>query len=158
MLSHIVCRVIYEILIKCFTVLVPSIRQLDQMASTPAPATNNAPQAHPRRPLQREGAQFFLTMAEQEIEAAMMRSSPPPAMVLGKRVHHDDQPGEGDDDDDVDEEGSSTPRLQPLSSISNLTAVTMRYASRKKLRPDQRDEIEAFLSVSGWPTLCRLPV
>ena len=100
-------------------------------------------------------------MAEQEIEAAMMRSSPPPAMVLGKRVHHDDQPGEGDDDDDdddVDEEGSSTPRLQPLSSISNLTAVTMRYASRKKLRPDQRDEIEAFLSVSGWPTLCRLPV
>ena len=71
-------------------------------------------------------------------------------MVLGKRVHNDDQPTEGDDDEDLDEEDSSTPRLQPLSfSISNLTAATMRYASRKKLRPDQRDEIEAFLSVSG---------
>ncbi|KJA14234.1 hypothetical protein HYPSUDRAFT_208899 [Hypholoma sublateritium FD-334 SS-4] len=30
--------------------------------------------------------------------------------------------------------------------MSNLTAATLRYATKKKLRPEQRDEVEAFFS------------
>ena len=118
------------------------------MSSTPTPAAQNVPQAP--RPLRREGAQYFPSTAEQALEEAMMRSSPIPEMVLGKRTHHDDQPGEDGGDTESDEEGSLLPHPQTTTpSISNLTAATMRYASRKKLRPDQRDEIEAFLSVSS---------
>lgn len=119
----------------------------DTMSSTPTPATQNVPQAP--RPLRREGAGYFSSAAEQALEEAMMRSSPTPEMVLGKRTH-DDHPGEDGGDTEPDEEGFSLPRPETMTpSMSNLAAATMRYASRKKLRPDQRDEIEAFLSVSA---------
>ena len=117
--------------------------------STPAALTGLATASH--RPLQREGAQYFLSAAEEELAEAMMRSSPPPdpEPLLGKRVRDDDQPGDDDHSTEPDEEGSSTTRLQPsIPSISNLTAATLRYAAKKKLRPDQRDEVEAFFSAS----------
>ena len=126
-----------------------------QMASNPTPTAltglaGNAAQTAVHRPLHREGAQYFPSAAEEALAEAMMRSSPPPEPLLGKRVRDGDHPGDDDHDTDPDEEGSPTAHPQPsIPSISNLTAATMRYASRKKLRPDQRDEIEAFLSVSG---------
>ena len=124
------------------------------MASVPTPAAAPTPVPAPAalgRPLQREGAQYFLSAAEQAIEDAMMRLSPPPEQVLGKRVHDDDQPEASDGE--LDEE-SSTNRPQPLSpSISNLTVATLRYAAKKKLRPEQRDDIEAFFLASALLTL-----
>ena len=122
--------------------------------STPAALTGLAgsgPQTVSRRPLQREGAQYFLSTAEEELAEAMMRSSPPPdpEPLLGKRVRDDDQTGDDDHGTEPDEEGSSATQSQPsIPSISNLTAATLRYAAKKKLRPDQRDEVEAFFAVS----------
>ena len=120
--------------------------------STPAAITGPAgsgPQTISRRPLQREGAQYFLSAAEEALAEAMMRSSPPPEPLLGKRVRDDDDPGDDDHSTEPDEEWSSTTQLQPsIPSISNLTAATLRYAAKKKLRPDQRDEVEAFFSAS----------
>ena len=126
-------------------------------SNTPAPAAPTVlsqPQtSSSRRPLQREGAQYFLSRAEQALADAMMRSSPPPEPLLGKRGRADVQPGDGDGDGDEDsepEDGSSTTPLQSSTpSISNVVAVALRYASKKKLRPDQRDEVEAFFSVSA---------
>ena len=124
-------------------------------SNTPAPAAPTVlsqPQtSSSRRPLQREGAQYFLSRAEQALADAMMRSSPPPEQLLGKRGRADDHPGDGEGDEDSEpEDGSSTTPLQPSTpSISNVVAVALRYASKKKLRPDQRDEVEAFFSVSA---------
>ena len=123
------------------------------MASNSTPAaltglTGNGPQGVSRRPLQREGAQYFLSAAEEALAEAMMRSSPPPEPLLGKRVRDDDQPGDDDHASEADEEEPSTTHIQPsIPSISNLTAMTLRYAAKKKLRPEQWDEVEAFLSV-----------
>jgi hypothetical protein len=104
-----------------------------------------APQ--PRRPLRREGAVFILTPEEQLLEDAMlMSSSPPPEPVLGKRTRQEGDNGEDDVDDDAT---TPVPQLQTsLLSISNITAAALRYATNKKLRPEQRDEVEAFLLVS----------
>lgn len=86
------------------------------------------------------------------MEDAMLRSSPPPEITLGKRARQ----GDGDDrrnqdgtDTDPEETptSSTTPRHSSLPSLSNVTAATLRYASKKKLRPDQRDEVDAFLLV-----------
>lgn len=116
--------------------------------AAPAPASAvQIPPTGTRRPPNREGAQYFLSAAEQAIEDAMSRSSPPPEPVLGKRVHDDDQPEASDDEP----EESSTHHPQPLSpSVSNLTAAALRYAAKKKIRPEQRDDVEAFLSVSAF--------
>ena len=117
-------------------------------AAAPAadPATPSAPSTQRGRPLQREGARHFLSAAEQAMADAMMRSSPPPEPVLGKRARQEDPL---DVDTEPDEEPSSTTRPQPSSQcISNINAVTLRYASKKKLRPEQREEVEAFLLVS----------
>lgn len=113
-------------------------------------------QAHPQattllpsRPLQREGAQFFLSAAEQAMEDAMNRSSSPiPATSLGKRSR---QAGDPEDGDDTDHDQDLSLPMQPLSATSsfgNVTAAALRYASKKKLRPEQRDEVEALLLVS----------
>jgi len=100
------------------------------------------------RPVQREGAIYILTPAEQAVENAMLRSSPPPEQVLGKRTHEQDDEQEGGDTEP--EEGTSaTPQARSLvPSLSNVTAATLRYATHKKLRAEQRDELEAFLRVS----------
>ena len=106
----------------------------------------SAPQ--PRRPLRREGAIILLSPAEQTLQDAMLRSSPPPEPVLGKRPHQEDDNG-GDDNRDT-----STPPMQPqtsLPSLSNVTAAALGYATHKKLRPEQRDELETFLLVSSCP-------
>lgn len=102
----------------------------------------------PRRPLQREGAVILLSPAEKLLEDAMLRSSPAPEAVLGKRTRQ-----EGDDlsPDSGDEGNGTSPAMQPqasLPSISNVTTAALRYAAHKKLRPEQRDELEAFLLVS----------
>ncbi len=87
--------------------------------STPvAPTGLSQTQPPPHRPLQREGAQYFLSRAEQALADAMMRSSPPPEMLLGKRGRADDQPGDGDDEEGSEpEDGSST---TPPATISTF--------------------------------------
>jgi len=102
-----------------------------------------------RRPLQREGAIIFLSAAEQALEDAMLRSSPPPEQLLGKRAHVQDDEQEGGDTEP--EEGTSaSAQAQSLApSLSNVTAATLRYATFKKLRAEQRDELDAFLQVSA---------
>jgi hypothetical protein len=118
------------------------------MASTPEPAHSQTPQSAPnvnRRPLQREGAVFLLSRAEQALRDAMLRSSPTPEPVLGKRAHQGEDPPDGNDTE-PDGEGPLTQSLLP--SISNVTAATLRYAAKKKLRPEQRDDLENFLLVS----------
>jgi len=105
----------------------------------------SAPQ--PRRPLRREGAMIFLSPVEQASQDAMLRSSPTPEPVLGKRSHQEDDNGSDDHEDT-----STPPPMQPqtsLPSISGVTAAALRYATHKKLRPEQRDELEAFLLVSS---------
>ena len=79
----------------------------------------------------------------------MMRSSsPPPESLLGKQARHDDQE-DGDHGTETEEDESPTTRPQPSSiSVSNLTAAALRYATKKKLRPEQSEEVEAFFSVS----------
>jgi len=103
------------------------------------------------RPLRREGAFCFqgLTPAEQAMEEAMMASSsPPPESVLGKRRRSVGEPVDGGDTE-PDEQGLSTTRPQSeLPSITNVAATVLRYATTKKLRPEQRDEVDAFLLVS----------
>jgi hypothetical protein len=124
--------------------------------------------SQPRHPIQREGAFRIerLTEVEQALEDAMNRSSsPPPEDVLGKRTREEGEPGDGNDTE-PDEEGTSrtsergTPTARSQSSqpsISNITASTLRYASKKKLRPEQRDELDTFLLVSlPWTYLGHL--
>ena len=105
------------------------------------------PSSQPDRPLRREGATFFLSASEQALENAMMRSSPAPESVLGKRTRRADDPTDGNDTE-PDNGSPSTTQLQSLPSISNVAAMASRYALRKKLRPEQREEVDAFLLVS----------
>lgn len=104
------------------------------------------PQLPPGRPLQREGARFFLSAAEQAMEDAMNRSSSPiPELSLGKRTR---PAGDPEDGNDTEQDEDLSPPVQPssaTSSFGNVTAAALRYASKKKLRPEQRDEVEALL-------------
>jgi hypothetical protein len=97
------------------------------------------------RALRREGAVIF-SSAEQVLADAMAQSSSPlPESLLGRRTRADSDVGGPDDDPDLD----LTPRASTRApSISNVTAVVLRYASQKKLRPEQRDEVDSFLTVS----------
>jgi hypothetical protein len=96
-----------------------------------------------RPPLQREGARYFLSAAEQAMEDAMLRSSPPPEMVLGKRTRQGDDDGNIDTEPDEDPPSTSQQPLPP--TVSNVADASRRYALKKKLRPEQRDEVDAFL-------------
>lgn len=111
------------------------------------------PSSQPHHPLWREGATFFLSQAEQALEESMMRSSPPPESVLGKRTRGLDDTTDGNDTEP--DNGSPSTEPQPLPSISNVAAATLRYAFKKKLRPEQREEVDAFLLVST-PLICLL--
>ncbi|PPQ78597.1 hypothetical protein CVT26_005315 [Gymnopilus dilepis] len=112
-----------------------------------------------RRPLQRQGAMFFaLSEEEQALERAMLRSSSPPAeTVLGKRGHDGD---EGDDvgGDTEREDGPSPagPQADSNAQVSNLAAACHRHAAKKKLRPEQRSDIDAFLLDSDIGRLARV--
>ena len=102
-----------------------------------------------RRLLQREGAVYILSPAEQALEDAMLRSSPPPEQVLGKRTHEEDDEEDPDGDTELEEGTSTSAQAQSLApSLGNITGITLRYATYKKLRAEQRDELEAFLQVS----------
>jgi hypothetical protein len=81
-------------------------------------------------------------------DAMLQSSSPPPESVLGKRTHREGEPGHGSDTE-LDEEGSSTTQSQPAPpSIRNVTGLVQQFVSKKKLRPEQRDEVDTFLLVS----------
>lgn len=113
------------------------------------------PSSHSSRPLQREGAFRFETLTPEEmaLEDAMNRSSPPP-QILGKRTHNDEG-DEGDTtepDEDSPRNGEQDSLASSKPSISNVTISSQRYASKKKLRPEQRDELDAFLLVSFLKT------
>ena len=89
---------------------------------------------------------ILLSPEEQALQDGMLWSSPIPEAVLGKRTRQ-----EGDDTDSGNERDATPPPTQPqssLPSLSNVTAGALRYAAHKKLRPEQRDELEAFLLVS----------
>jgi hypothetical protein len=116
-------------------------------AASPAiPQPNQLAQS--RRPLQREGAVYILTSEERALEDAMLRSSPEPSeAVLGKRTRDDDDGEQDSVDNTPEDEAPST--LQSLApTLSNVTAATLRYATQKRLRAEQRGELEAFLLVS----------
>lgn len=104
--------------------------------------------SHPPRPLQREGARYFLTPGEQALADDMLRSSPPPESALGKRVRQGDDPP-GDNDTEPDEGPSPTgQRHSGTPTISNVSVACQRYAMKKRLRPEQYGELDEFLSVS----------
>ena len=107
----------------------------------------STPSLRPQRPLRREGATVFLSRAEQAMEDAMMRSSPPPETALGKRTREGDDPTNGNDTE-PDNGSPITTQPQSLPSISNVATATARYALKKKLRPEQREELDGFLLVS----------
>jgi hypothetical protein len=116
------------------------------------PPRQPLPNIPPRRPLRREGAFRFevLTPAEQAMEDAMLASSSPlPESVLGKRTRSADDPGDGGDTEPDEPGASGTWPRSELPSISNVAAIVFRYATTKKLRPEQRDEVDAFLLVSA---------
>src|SRR5258708_35408659 len=123
--------------------VLPEPDAVEPQSSQPIPDT------HSRRPLQREGARYFLSAAEQAMEDAMLRSSPPPETVLGKRTHDD-----GNVDTEPDEDLPSTLQQTLQPSVSNMADATRRYALKKKLHPEQRDEVDAFLLVSA-PSIYR---
>ena len=108
-------------------------------STSQSPATLRQPRY--ARPLRGEGA----SAAEAAIEAAMRSSSPMEEPCLGKRVRKEDDSLIDHNDSESDGDSGS---LQP-----SLIASTLHFASRKKLRPEQRDEVEAFLSVSHWRLL-----
>jgi hypothetical protein len=90
----------------------------------------------------------MLTPAEQALELAMLRLSLPPEQVSRKRTHEQIDKQEGGDTE-PDEGTFATPQARLLApSLSNVTAVTLRYATYKELCTKQRDELEAFLQVS----------
>ncbi len=142
-----------SVFVRCLTIGAMSLTP-----STPeSPNALNVPptQEFPR-PLRREGAAFFLTVAEQALMDAMDRSSPPPEPILGKRTSRQDTNQDGGDVTEPEEGDSATETARPQESSPNvITAATLRYASRKKLRSEQRDEVETFLQVSSlmytWP-------
>ena len=113
-----------------------TLSQVSQPISQPV----STPQA--RRLLQREGAMILLSPVKQALQDAMLRSSPPPEQALGKRTHDEQDGGDTEPDED-----SSVAALAP--SLSNVASASLRYATHKKLRPEQRDELEAFLQVSA---------
>ena len=132
--------------------------------SSPIPSTNGhptpqqqpPPSSQPRHPIQREGAFRIgnLTAVEQALEDAINQLSSPLPEVLGKRTREVGS-GEGSDsepDEDSPRNGErGASAMQPqLSqpSISNVMASTRRYAMKKKLYPEQHDELDAFLLVS----------
>jgi hypothetical protein len=138
----------------------PVIPQPAQTRPLP-PTVTNIPAASPvisqpaqTRPLRRESAIVILSSEERALEDAMLRSSPvPDPTVLGKRTrsdNDDEQLEEGDNNTEQGSESETPLTLQPsvIPTISNVTVATLRYATQKRLRAEQRGELEAFLLVS----------
>jgi hypothetical protein len=129
--------------LKIFIKGAPDASTAQSQPSQPVPTSQ-------RRPLQREGAVYILSPAEQALADAMLRSSPPPEQVLGKRPHEEDDEEDPGRDTEPDEGTSTSAQAQSLvPSLGNITGTTLRYATYKKLRAEQRDELEAFLQESA---------
>jgi len=77
----------------------------------------------------------------------MSRSSPSPEQLLGKRARVQDDEQEGGDTEPEEGTSASAQAQSPAPSLSNVTAATLRYATFKKLRAEQRDKLDAFLQV-----------
>lgn len=123
-----------------------SVPSPDTSASQPQ---SSQPSTLQGRPLRREGAIILLSTAEQALQDAMLRSSPTPEPLLGKRTREKDDEQEGEETEPDEEGTSATGQALPLApSFSNIRAATSRYATHKKLRAEQRAEVEAFLQVS----------
>lgn len=103
---------------------------------------------------------FILTPAEQAVADAMARSSSPasdpsPLSVLGRRARSPNDDGDTEPDTEPDTAAGSTLTVSSGSSSRALVAALVggppasvsRYASKKKLRPEQREEVETFLKV-----------
>lgn len=124
------------------------------MASNASTSNSSLPAATPSatqpRPLRREGAMIILTPEEQALEDAMLRSSPEPEVsALGKRTRGDNDT-EGRDGTDTESDSEIPPTSQALAPTvsSNVTTASLRYATQKRIRSEQRGELDAFLSVS----------
>lgn len=117
-------------------------------SSTPSSLPATTPSAAQPRPLRREGAMIFLSSEEQALEEAMLRSSPEPeASALGKRTRGDDD--EAHDGTDMEPDSEIPPALQNVApTLSNVTAASLRYATQKRIRSEQRGELDAFLLAS----------
>lgn len=118
--------------------------------TTPSAAAPGAPPQP--RPLRREGAMILLTREEQDLEEAMNRSSPAPdpsdtMPVIGKRTRDSNGDDQGGDDTEPDDDMPAIPQLT-VPTISNITTTTLRYAAQKRLRTEQRGELDYFLQVS----------
>lgn len=135
----------------------PSVTIIPEMSPNTSPAGSpdpSAAQSQPSqpistsqaRPLRREGAMVWPSPAEQALEDAMLRSSPPPEQVLGKRTRQQNDDREGGDSGSEEGTPAILAQAQQLApSHGNVTAATWRYATYKKLRAEQRDELEGFL-------------
>lgn len=127
------------------------VSQMTSSISAAGPPITPPSQSAPR-PLQREGARYFPSAAERAMEAAMLRSSSPPVdPVLRKRAREGDDLGDQGDTEPEDEGSASQEATAdpPPPSLGNVITATSRYAAKKKLRPEQRDEVEVFLLVSS---------
>ena len=94
---------------------------------------------------------IFPTAQERALEEAMLRSSPEPEVpTFRKRTRGDDD--EGRNGDDTEPESDTPPTLPPLvPTSSNVTAASLRYATQKRIRSEQRGELDTFLLVSPLP-------
>jgi hypothetical protein len=148
-----------QILSECWVIPAMASTPLTPAGPTTSQSLVSQPETtlHANRPLQREGAVVFLSAAEQALEDAMSRSSPPPESLLGKRTHEQDDEQEGADTDPEDGSPSATQGRSLAPSLGNLTAATLRYATFKKLRAEQRDELEVFLKVRTYRYILVLP-
>lgn len=133
-------------------------------ALTPIPAHTLFMAIQPTRLLRRQHAVIFLTPAEQSIADAMVRSSPPPqasSSTLGKRLR---RPSSGEEDDgdatDIDTDLPSTAGVVARTEAPSLSLLALPPAApvgtplstvlqpvSKKLRVEQREEVDAFLKV-----------
>jgi hypothetical protein len=86
-----------------------------------------------------------------DVFGAMAQSSPiaPPR---GEKRLHSTLDGDGDSDDNILDNGSGAPQI-PVTVNENISAAATRYMERKRLKPDQKAEVNAFLHVSRFPHL-----
>lgn len=91
---------------------------------------------------------------EQALEDAMLRSSPEPEVsALGKRTRGND--AEDHDGTDTEPDSETPPTLPDIvPTLSNVTSSSLRYATQKRLRSEQRGELDTFLLASTL-LLCR---
>lgn len=125
--------------------------------------------ADPSRRLRRQGAFLLTAPAEQAFTGTMPRSNLPPPVpaALGKRARDSDGDGDPGSATDIDTEASPTMGAtalpctaarelealvpSPAASAGRVSATVLQYASTKKLRLEQREEVGVFLEVGRSP-------